>query len=253
VIPVIFLCHYFYLAYYFTSVKELMSNSEILLLAAGFLAGLLLILAISFFYFFRADRSIVRRMMPLMNRPGEYITHLGPSKSDYHDPTLIQVEWYLESFTRVRPVRDVKHYTPQFVDSLFKQHHFSAILSVFAAFLFLIGIGFCLESPFFQIPAAASITIFFSVLIGVAGAFSYFLQSWSIPYLALLVIILNFLYKIDWIDPRNKAYGLNYQNSQERPAYNRDGLLAICTPAKITADSINMVSILEKVEEETGQ
>jgi hypothetical protein len=185
-------------------------------------------------------------MMPIISQPGEYITHLQPSGAAYHDPNLIKVEWYLESFFRVRPVRDVKHYTPQFVDSLFKQHHFSAILSVFAAFLFLVGIGFCLESPFFQIPAAASITIFFSILIGVAGAFSYFLQSWSIPYLAVLVVVLNFLYKIDWIDPRNKAYGLNYSNNNERPFYNREGLLALCTQEKVTADSLNMISILEK-------
>ena len=62
---------------------------------------------------------------------------------------------------------------------------------------------------FFQIPAAASITIFFSILIGVSGAFSYFLQSWSVPYLILLMLALNFFYKNEWIQPRNKAYGIN--------------------------------------------
>ena len=107
------------------------------------------------------------------------------------------------------------------------------------------GIGFFLDSPFFQIPAAASITIFFSILIGVAGAFSYFLQSWSVPYLILLLIALNFFYKKDWIDPRNKAYGINYQNKTERPFYTREGLMNLCTPEKVQADRRNMISILE--------
>lgn len=246
ILPLAFLIFYGIRAYQFTHHLELISNAELLVMAGGFLSGLLFILVASFFYFFRADRNILRQMTPLINKPGEYITHLRPEKEVVVDYSLIRTEWYFESPWKLRPCRNVSHYTRDFVDSLFKRHHFAAILSVFAAFLFLIGIGFFLDSPFFQIPAAASITIFFSILIGVAGAFSYFLQSWSIPYLAALILLLNFLYKIDWIDPRNKAYGLNYhQESTERPSYSREGLLAICTPDKVEADRRNMLRILE--------
>jgi hypothetical protein len=246
IIPLLFLIFYFIKAYIFTHYKELVSTGHFLLLASGFLCGLILILAVSFFYFFRADRSILRRMMPVINEPKEYITHLRPPREAYSEDSLIKADWYFDSPLRLRPTRNVKHYTSQFVDSLFKRHHFAAIICVFAAFLFLVFIGFFLETPAFQIPAAASITIFFSILIGVAGAFSYFLQSWSIPYLILLVMMLNVLYKIDWIDPRNKGYGLNYQNKTERPSYTREGLLQLCTKEKVEADKQNMISILDK-------
>jgi hypothetical protein len=246
IIPLLFVIFYFFKAYEFTRYKELMSNPEILLLALGFLGGLFLVLGISLFYFFRADRSILRRMMPQLSNPGEYITHLRPAPETYHHQSLLKVEWYFDTPVHLRPCRDVRHYTPQFIDSLFKRHHFAAILCVFAAFLFLIVIGFFLESPFFQIPAAASITIFFSILIGVAGAFAYFLQSWSVPYLIALLILLNIFYQIDWIDPRNKGYGLNYENKIQRPFYTREGLMSLCTPEKITADSLNMIGILER-------
>ncbi len=245
VIPLLFIIFYFYRAYQFTSQRELISNIEILFLAGGFFAGLIFILSVSFIYFFRADRSILRKMIPEINKPGEYITHLRPAREIYHNESLIHVEWYFDSPIRLRPVRDVRHYTPQFVESLFKRHHFAAILSVFAAFIFLVVIGFFLDSPFFQIPAAASITIFFSILIGVAGAFSYFLQSWSIPYLVMLLLALNYFYQKDWIDPRNKAYGINYQNFQQRPHYTREGLMKLCTPEKVQADRENMIRILE--------
>jgi hypothetical protein len=246
IIPILFLIFYFFKAYQFAHYKELIRTTEFLFLAGGFLIGLFLILAISFVYFFRADRTILRRMMPVINEPKEYITHLRPPREVYDEESLIKADWYFESPLRLRPTRNVKHYTSQFIDSLFKRHHFAAIICVFAAFLFLVVIGFFLERPAFQIPAAASITIFFSILIGVAGAFSYFLQSWSIPYLILLVMMLNILYKIDWIDPRNKGYGLNYQNKNERPFYTRDGLLALCTPEKVEADKKNMISILDR-------
>ena len=81
VIPILFIVFYFFRAYEFTRYKELISNVEILFLAGGFLSGLILILAVSFIYFFRADRSILRQMMPLMSNPGEYITHLKPGKA----------------------------------------------------------------------------------------------------------------------------------------------------------------------------
>jgi Patatin-like phospholipase len=246
IIPLVFLIFYFFNAYHFGHYKELITTTDFMFLAGGFLSGLIFILAMSFIYFFRADRSILRKLMPVINEPTEYITHLRPPREIYEGESLIKADWYFETPLRLRRTRNVQHYTSEFIDSLFKRHHFAAIICVFVAFLFLVFIGFFLERPTFQIPAAASITIFFSILIGVAGAFSYFLQSWSIPYLILLIITLNFLYQVDLIDPRNKAYGLNYVNRNERPAYTREGLLALCTKERTEADKQNMIGILEK-------
>jgi hypothetical protein len=244
VIPILFLLFYFFKTYKFTHDKELITATEILFLFGGFASGLILILAASLIYFFRADRSILRRMMPVISNPTSYITHLSPVKEIYHGMPLIRVDYYFESLLRIKPVRNVSHYTNDFVESIFKRHHFAAILSVFAAFLFLVLIGFSLDNAFFQLPAAASITIFFSILIGVAGAITYFLQSWSIPYLVGLVLLLNLFYKMDWIDPRNKAYGINYWNKTERPLYTREGLLALNTPENVEKDRQNMIDIL---------
>jgi len=252
IIPGIFLVFYFIKAYQFDHNKELISTTEILFLFGGFTAGLILILAASFIYFFRADRSILRRMMPVINNPKSYITHLNPIKEVYHGAALMKVEWYFESPFRLKPVRDVSHYTDEFVASIFKRHHFAAILSVFAAFVFLVMIGFLQDNAFFQLPAAASITVFFSILIGVAGAVTYFLQSWSVPYLVGLVLLLNVFYKLDWIDPRNKAYGLNYWNKTERPFYSREGLLKLCSKENVEADRQNMIGILNTWKKKQG-
>jgi hypothetical protein len=244
IIPILFLLFYFFKAYHFVHNKELIRAVEIFFFAGGFLAGLIFILAISFLYFFRADRTILRRMMPIMNNPREYITHLQSAQPSHNGESLIKVEWYFETPFRLRRTRSVSHYTTQFIDSIFKRHHFAAILSVFAAFLFLVVIGFFLEHPAFQLPAAASSTIFFSILIGVAAAFTYFLQSWSIPYLVLVILVLNVFYQLNWIDLRNKAYGLNYENKSERPVYSKESLQALCTKENIEADRQNMIAIL---------
>jgi hypothetical protein len=245
IIPLIFLVFYFFKAWHFDHYKELIPTTDIIFLSGGFICGLLFILSISFIYFFGADRSILRRMLPIINNPNEYITHLQPPTVKANEKTFLNVEWYLESPFRVKKTRDVSHYTQQFIDTLFKRHHFAAVIAVFVAFLFLMIVGFFLEHKFFQIPAAASITIFFAILIGVSGAFSYFLQSWSVPYLITLILVLNIFYKVEWIDPRNKAYGLNYSNKDERPVYSREQLSGLCSEENMEADKQNMISILE--------
>ncbi|MEO5947144.1 MAG: hypothetical protein ABIP79_10050 [Chitinophagaceae bacterium] len=245
IIPILFLIFYFFKAYHFDQYKELISPTEILFLFGGFFCGLIFILAVSMIYFFRADRSILRRLMPVISNPQSYITHLKPIKEVFHGAPLIKVEVYFETPVRLKAVRDVSHYTDEFVETIFKRHHFAAILSVLAAFIFLLIIGFFLDYAFFQLPAAASITIFFSILIGVAASITYFLQSWSIPYLLVLVLILNIFYKQDWIDPRNKAYGINYWNKTERPTYTREGLEELCKPENVEADKKNMRGILD--------
>ncbi len=255
IIPILFIIFYFYKAWQFDHYKELINTAEIFIFFGGFLCGLIFMLSVSFFYFFRADRSILRRMMPVMADPGSYITHLGNVREVHLGAPLLKVEWYFDSPFTIKPVRNVSHYTNDFIDSIFKRHHFAAIISVFAAFMFLVAIGFLLDSEYFQLPAAASITIFFSILIGVSAAITYFLQSWSIPYLIGLVLLLNIFYKLDWIDPRNKAYGIDYWNKKERPVYTREGLLSLCTNENINSDRQNMIGILNawKKKQETDK
>ena len=253
VIPLIFLIFYFFRAWYFDHYKELIATTDILFLCGGFVCGLFFVLAISFIYFFSADRTILRRMLPIINNPKDYITHLQPHTHKAQDENLLQVEWYLETPFRVKKTRNVSHYTQQFIDTLFKRHHFAAVIAVFIAFLFLMIVGFFLENKFFQIPAAASITIFFAILIGVSGAFTYFLQSWSVPYLIALILILNLFYKIEWIDPRNKAYGLNYSNKDERPIYSRDNIIELCSQKNIDSDRQNMIRILENWKQKQNE
>lgn len=245
VLPLIFLLFYFYKAVHFQSHKELMSGWAIFIQIVGFLFGFILIIAISLLYFFRADKTISRRMNPVVSNPQLFKAQFKKEEVRLVESRLLKVKWYLNSPFSVKKVRDVSHYSRQFVETIFSRHHFAAVLSIFIAFVFLIIIGYSLDSPFFQLPAAAGITIFFAILIAVSGAFSYFLQSWSIPFVIVLFFIVNLLYQHGVIDPSNKAYGLNYTNPAERPAYDQHTLDSLCTPDRIARDKKNMIGILE--------
>ncbi|HMH23405.1 MAG TPA: hypothetical protein VK563_16580, partial [Puia sp.] len=250
ILPLVFLIFYFIKVMQFGRDKELLSVGHILLLSGGFLTGFILIVSISLFYFFRADKSIIRRMVPVINNPKLFKSQFVREEPRLTESRLIRVQWYLNSpRTIVRKARDVSHYSREFIESIFSRHHFTAVLSIFIAFIFLIVTGFFMDSPFFQLPAAASILIFFAILISLSGAFSYFLQSWSIPFLVALFFVLNLLYKYNVIDPSNKAYGLNYTNRDERPLYDRESLLQLCSNPHLARDKANMLAILEKWKE----
>ena len=245
-IPLFFLVFYFGEAVYFNKYRELSSSWQVFMLITGFLLGFVFIIAVSFLYFFRADRSIMQRMATVITNPKEFKTSFRPQVAlTSGGSRLIKVSSYLNTPFSVRPVRDVAHYSAVFIDTVFSRHNFAAMLSVFIAFIFLITVGFFLDHHIFQLPAAASITVFFAILVSVAGAFSYFLQSWSVPFFVLLIIVLNVLYRYEVIDPTNKAYGLNYSKNIERADYSREGLQALCTPAQVEKDKKQMIEVLE--------
>jgi len=253
VIPLVFLVFYLIRAYQFAHYKELISNVEIIFLTVGFMAGLLLILSVSFFYFFRADKTILKRLQPAFKSARNVIYHFQPDPHPASIKSLIYSEWFLDSFFRIRKCRDVSHYSKDLMEKIFKQHHFAAVFSLLIAYVFLIIIGFFLDSRFFQLPAGASITLFFAILIGVCGAVVYFFQSWSVPAFLLFIAVLNFLYRIEWIDPRNKAYGLNYTNKKEQPEYSQKSLEALANPDSINRDKQNMEGILTRWKQKQGE
>ncbi|MEO6221304.1 MAG: hypothetical protein ABIO81_12805, partial [Ginsengibacter sp.] len=162
-----------------------------------------------------------------------------------NDDFGLPVGHYLTTYFTLKKARKVGHYSKDFLDIIFKRHHISAMITLLMAFIFMIFIGFFLDHRIFQIPAAASILFLFAILNAVIGALTYFLRSWSVLFVIFLFLVLNFLYKKDIIDPRNKAYGLNYNNAT-RPAYSLSSLSELNTPSIIEADKKNMLDILNR-------
>ncbi len=244
IIPIAFLLFYLVRMFRFNTHKELMNADDIMALVGGFIGGLTLHIAFSLSYFFGADRRILREITPVVENAEAFKAQFDPTKNQQPDGFGLKVGYYLSTRFKLRRARVVSHYNQDFLDRIFKRHHFAGMVGIMLAFVFLITIGFFLDFRFFQIPAAASVIIFFAVMLSVIGALSYFLKSWAVLFVICLVAILNILYSANIIDPRNKVYGLNYNNITERPVYNQDELESLCTPAKIDSDKANMLQVL---------
>lgn len=243
VLPLLFLLFYFVKLASFDRQKELMSRGETAIIVLGILGGLIFILAISFAYFFGAEKTIQRTITPIIEMDRHFNQHYSQQQED-HENFGMKVSYYLGKGFRFRKVRNVAHYNRDYLNLVFTRHHFAAIISIVLAFVFLIVIGFFMDKPVFQVPAAASILIFFAAMTAVIGALSYFLQSWSLAFFIGLLFVVDILYKNEIIDTRNKAYGLNYIIKQNRPDYDKASLQKLCSPANIESAKANMIAIL---------
>lgn len=251
-LPLLFLFFYLFRAVDYNHHQQLLNNMQIVLLICGFILGFILSIALSFIYFFGADRTIYRSIGNVIKsentRYNEMIAKsvLPKERADMH------VEWFLSARFKLRKPRDVRHYTQGFLDSVFKRHHFAAVIAIMLAFVFLVLMGYTSDSNLFQVPAAASITLFFAILIAVSGALVMFLRSWSIPVLVVVYSIINFCYQKEWIDPRNKAYGLNYLNIAERPVYNRETIWRLANDSAMAADKQHFIEVLNRWKARQG-
>ncbi len=224
--------------------NELLSGGLVFLLITGFLLGIFLLIFFSFIYFFRADKTIQKYTNPVLVQ-NAYITKDDYDKSTFtSESNLIKVKTYLAGFRKAKLVREVKHYNKDFIENVFSKHHLAGIFLIFVAILVIFINSFFLDNAYFQLPAAASITVFFAILLALFGALAYFLQNWSLPFTIGCLFILNFLFKHHIIDPTNKAYGLNYKNNSTWPIYDANHLQALCTANNVTNDSLHTIQIL---------
>jgi hypothetical protein len=251
-LPLVFLVFYFIKAVSYARYQELFTGWAVLIMVAGFVAGFVVSVMLAFIYFFGADRTIYRTMGTVLRQANVDYEQYAKEKPLPPEKKDIRVDWFLSARLHLRMPRDVRHYSQDFLDTVFKRHHISAVIAITIAFLFLIGMGYISDNRLFELPAAASITLFFAILIAGAGAISTFLHSWSIPLVVLVYLGVNFLYQKEIIDPRNKAYGLNYQDKTERPVYDREHIMEMASEANMQADKAVYLRILNRWKARQG-
>lgn len=244
VIPILFLGYYFGSGIHHAINKELLQTEQIVFLSLGFIGGLLVSLIIAVSYFFSADKTIYYTYGKVIKSANEqYAQQLQTYETQNISSDRFRIDWFFSAKLALRKPREVRHYSKEFLEAIFKRHHFAAAAAIFLAFVALIVIGFISDSKLFQFPAAASVVVLFAVLIAGVGAFSIFFGNKSLIAMLLTYLLVNYLYQQNIIDPRNKLYGLSYTTSQQ-PKYNEISLQQLASPQNIAIDKAHYLQIL---------
>ena len=135
--------------------------------------------------------------------------------------------------------------------NVFRLHHKNALYIELSALLLLLLLGFLMEVPFFQIPAAASILLFFAILLAPIGALSYWLKSWAFASFILSGIAINLSVKTEWFNHTSEAYGLRYKG--QLPPYNLETISQASNHDTISEDKRQGLEMLNAWKKKVSQ
>ncbi len=208
--------------------------------------GLLVTVSLLFLYFRFTNKDIFKELAGnldnkfrknAMNRVNVFKKMKTIKRNKY------QVTHYFSLPKIIKRVPEYNTYDKQMLLKIFDQNHLNAVIVEIFVIVVIIALGLFRDLPYFQIPAAASAILFFSIIIMFTGAFSYWLRGWSVTILIATVFIFNFLIKNDFISSTYQVSGINYNS---KPAeYSMDKINQLCDSATTHADIKKTIAILE--------
>lgn len=246
-IPFYFILIYVYQIIRFQHVEMGKDNIQIFWMLLGLTAGFVLTLLIVSVYFHFTNKNIDQFLI------GGNEDNTSPKES-WEDLTgegkADRVDFFLSRKFRFRPTRDVTHYHESLLKSVFQQHHLNAFLIIILNTVILVALGFVVDNPVFEIPAAGAIFLFCSLMISLAGLIYYWSGRWGAVALIVIIIIINIFSKFEWMQTDSHAYGLDYTVSTP---YTLDELNDICVAPYMERDILNTLEILNNWKEKNKE
>lgn len=244
IIPLSYLVTYGILAARYLMINEGANTITIVLHLFGFYLAYIFVLLLSFLYFFRADRNILKVVLGTIANPS-LIRELIPYDAMDNEFELVRATSYLTHIFKVEKIKTPYEYNKRFLHTVLRRHHRNAIFAIFFAAVMLLILGIFMDEPILRIPAGAGFLIMFSILLAAVGAFKYFLQSWEIIGWLCIFSLLGFLAKHRVFDLRSIAYGMKY-DSKTAPTYEYNNLKTVFTDSAYQQDKRTEIGRLEK-------
>lgn len=241
IIPIVFLVFYSVMSIHFQWHDEHTPWKDILLLQLGFYLGIGLVALVSFAYFFRVSRDFFKTVLSTITNPSR-IRNIVPYDSLDYEIDIIPVNSYISGQLRIAQSSELESYHPRVMNEVLRRHHRNVIFAGLFSYVLLLIMGLFMEQPLLRVPAGAGFLLFFSIIMGMVGAFKYFLKSWEAIGWVLFVVLLSLLVKWKVFDLRSIAYGLDYHTeASAEPVYDYAHLHDIFTKKRFYDD--------EKIEE----
>lgn len=214
VIPGVFIILYVIKVIQFQSLNEFATLRDILNYAGGLVSGFLLIGVLLYSYFrltmkdvlkyltFSFDQKLKRSFKATRAKIMERI-NIAREQS-------IRVDYYLDLNLKLKTVPKKQAIDKETITKVFDQNHLNLIILELFIFVLFILMSIFRDSAAFQLPAAASVILFLTLIFVLIGAFSYWFRSWAWSIAIAIFVIVNFLVTNDNLSSTYKAFGIDY-------------------------------------------
>lgn len=245
-LPLIFLVFFTVSTIRFQVLNEGADFKLVLRYMVGFYLGFVVVILISFAYFFRVGRDLLKVVLSRITNPS-LIRNIIPYDSLDYDVDLIKADSFLTGRFKIQKFSEVESYHPRLLNTVLRKHSRNAITATVFAILLLLLLGLFSEQPELRVPAAASFLLLFAVIMGLAGSVKYLLRSWEMLGWVIFITVVSFFVKERIMDLRSIAYGLNYNVTETPlPRYNYNALKLIFTKDRYMADKEKEEQRLDK-------
>lgn len=246
IIPVVFVIVYLVSIIRFQTNNMFENFSDVMMDIAGFGTGLLGTLILMGIYFRSTNKDIFKELAlsvdkQLRKNTISRVNVMKKLKNAKKDKYLIH--YYLDFPLTVKPIPEYQTYDKRMLLKIFDQNHLNAVIVEIFVIIVIVILGLFRDNEYFQIPAAASGILFFSMFVMFTGAFSYWLRGWAISTVIVTLIIFNFLVKHQLIDSDYQAYGINYNTNKAE--YSLKRLNSLSSLANYNSDVDSTKAILE--------
>src|ERR1035437_5151031 len=140
VIPLAFHVFYSVVTIHFQWRDEHAPWSNILLLQLGFYLGFLLVILISFAYFFRVSRNFFKTVLVKIANPGR-IRKIIPYDSLDYEIDIIPAHSYISGDFKIKKITDQEPYHPRVMNTVLSRHHRNVIFATFILYVLLLLMG----------------------------------------------------------------------------------------------------------------
>lgn len=254
IIPIAFVTTYCWSSGVFQFKKELFQISDVIMNLLGFIIGIISFQTISYLYFKITNKDA--KAFGTASNPGPFIPAPTPLyqrtkwykfKREY---SKWHVETYLSSPLHLSRARESQHYHKDILEKVFTQNHVNAARFELILVVSFLVIGNLRFNEYFVIPAAASMLLFFTMMLMLVSALHSWIKGWTVTLFIITLVALNFFYKeLKWISVESRAIGLNYDGEKTKyppPVfYYPDDTLK--------KDLANTIGILEKWKAKTKE
>lgn len=240
IIPIIF---YLFYAYYIAVglIEEGFTGLQIFLNESGLFMGSIVSISLSFTYFFstiRKPKSAEDTKVPL---PVKLL--IKKDKNLEEQPRDENVFTYMRNYYKISRVRPSGHYDDEERLLTLQQHHTNAAIYFIVLLALLILLGVFSDNRFVMIPAGASLILIGTTYLMIFGALFSWLKTWTITFLVVGGLVLNFLSGIPRFSRENKLVGLDYTG--DPVPYSYDEIASITTDSVLSYDHAQMIKTLE--------
>ncbi|MDW3197188.1 MAG: patatin-like phospholipase family protein [Cytophagales bacterium] len=252
-IPVLVLVTYLVKVILFQLNNEYTTTKEILIFVIGFLAGVFMMIVLAFLYFWFTNKDIFRYFQGNLDkrmRKSKLSRDRMMKKWKESTENNYYVESYLDLRLRQKNCLHLHNFHDrQAILKVFDQNHFNSVLFEILIILTVLILGTFMDNPVFQIPAAASALLLFSIIIMLVGAITYWFKGWGVAFVAALLIIANFFVEQGITKGINRTPGMTYKSTLE---YSAASLVAHNTAEKYEQDKLETIQVLENWKARNG-